>query len=113
MQITLCNKNDKEYQEKLNALQKPIFLDFQFWYNLNLWDNNYESYSVMQNDEIISNICIYKTDILFAGKRCQALSVGAVATKEGYRGNGYSRLLMEHIIKIILIHLCIYQQMIR
>jgi len=98
MQISFCNSNDKDYQKRLNAFLTPIFLDFQFWYDLNLWDSNYESYSIISNGEIISNICVYKSDILFNGKRCQALSMGAVATKEGHRGNGYSRLLMEHVI---------------
>lgn len=37
MQISFCNGNDKEYQFMLNNLLKNIFLDFQFWYDLNLW----------------------------------------------------------------------------
>lgn len=99
MQIYFCNSNDKHYQNSLNNLLKPIFLDFQFWYNLNLWNGNYESYSIIQNSEIVSNICVFKSNILFNGKQYQALSVGSVATKKEYRKNGYSRLLMEHIIE--------------
>ena len=98
MHISFCNRNDEDYQDLLNALLKPIFFDFQFWFKLNLWGSDYESYSIMQDDQIVSNVCVFKTDILMNGKQCQALSVGAVATKEGYRGRGYSRLLMEHII---------------
>jgi len=98
MHISFCNSNDKQYQRLLNNFLKPIFLDFQFWYDLNLWDNNYESYSIIKNDEIVSNVCVFKADILLKGCRYNALSVGAVATKKEYRGNGYSRLLMEHII---------------
>ena len=98
MQISFCNSNDKEYQKNLNNLLKPIFLDFKFWYDLDLWDNNYESYSIMLNDEIVSNICLYKTNILFNGIQFEALSIGAVATKKEYRGNGYARCIMEHII---------------
>lgn len=98
MHISFRNSNDKHYQGLLNNLLKPIFLDFKFWYDLNLWDSNYESYSIMQKDEIVSNICVFKTDVLLDGKQHQALSVGAVATKSEYRGNGYSRLIMEHIL---------------
>lgn len=98
MQISFCNSNDKHYQRLLNDLLTPIFLDFKFWYDLNLWDSNYESYSIMKNDKIISNICVYKTDILLNGKKYPALSVGAVATEEEYKGKGYSRRIMEHII---------------
>ncbi len=83
----------------LNNLLKNIFFDFQFWYDLNLWDENYESYSIIDNGEIVSNICVFKTQILFNQKQYSGLSVGAVATKKEYRGRGLSRVLMEHIIK--------------
>ncbi len=98
IKIVFCNSNDKEYQKKLNELLKDIFLDFKFWYDVNLWDDNYESYSITVDDKIVSNICIYKAKIRFSGKEHLALSVGAVATHEDYRGQGLSRKLMEHII---------------
>ncbi len=97
MEIAFCNSNDKVYQALLNDLLKDIFLDFKFWYDLDLWDENYESYSIMEDGMIVSNICLYKTKILFREKTYSALSVGAVATREGYRGRGYSRHLMAHI----------------
>lgn len=37
--IVFNNSNDKEYQALLNKLLKDIFLDFKFWYDLNLWDD--------------------------------------------------------------------------
>ncbi len=97
-QIAFCNGPNKEYQKRLNHLLKGIFFDFQFWYDLNLWDENYESYSISKGDEMVSNICVYKTQILFKGEPHLALSVGAVATREDYRGKGLSRRLMEHIV---------------
>lgn len=98
MEINFCNGNDKAYQALLNDLLKDIFLDFQFWYDLNLWDENYESYSIMEDEKIVSNICVYKAQVLFHGKLSLALSIGAVATREGYRGKGYSKIIMEHIL---------------
>jgi GNAT superfamily N-acetyltransferase len=99
MQISFNNKNDKNYQTMLNNLLKDIFLDFQFWYDLNLWDENYESYSIIENGEMISNICIFKTELMFNQKQYSALSIGAVATKQEHRCRGLLRILMEHIIK--------------
>jgi len=98
MQISFCNSDDKSYQKLLNNLLKPIFLDFQFWYDLNLWDSNYESYSIIKEAEIISNVCVFKTNLLFNGRQCQSLSIGAVATKYEYRKKNYLRFIMEHII---------------
>ena len=68
MQISFCNGNDKLYQKRLNELLKPIFLDFQFWYDLELWNSDYESYAIAQDSEIVSSICVFKADILFWGK---------------------------------------------
>lgn len=99
MQIGFNNKNEKEYQRLLNNLLKEIFFDFNFWYDLKLWDENYESYSIMDNGEIVSNICVYESQILFDNKQYSALSIGAVATKNEYRGRGFSRKLMENIIE--------------
>lgn len=99
MQFVFCNGPDKEYQRRLNHLLKGTFFDFQFWYVLNLWDKNYESYSIAEGDEILSNICVYKTQVLLKGQPHLALSVGAVAKREDYRGRGLSRSLVEHVIR--------------
>lgn len=99
MEIICCNTNDKIYQSRLNKLLTENFLDFQFWYDLELWDENYESYSISDGEEIVSNICVYKTKIIFNGKIQLALSLGAVATKKEYRGRGFSRNIMEHIFR--------------
>ncbi|KNY27526.1 GNAT family N-acetyltransferase [Pseudobacteroides cellulosolvens] len=99
MQILFNNGNDKNYQVMLNKLLKDIFLDFQFWYDLNMWDDKYESYSIMENGEIVSNISVFKTQVLLNNKQYSALSLGSVATKPECRGKGLSRILMEHILK--------------
>lgn len=97
-QIVFSNNNDKKYEYMLNNLLKNIFLDFQFWYDLNLWDDKYESYAIVERDEIVSNICVFKTQLVFNQKQYLALSIGAVATKEESRGKGYSKALMNHFI---------------
>jgi len=96
--IVFNNSNNIKYQNMLNNLLKNIFLDFQFWYDLNLWDDKYESYAIAERDEIVSNICVFKTQLVFNQKQHLALSIGAVATKKEYRGKGYSKVLMDHII---------------
>lgn len=97
MGITFCNCNNKVYQEQLNDLLKDVFFDFKFYYDLDLWSKNYESYSIIRDDLIVSNVCVYKTKIIFNGKNIEALSIGAVATREGFRGRGYSKHIMEYI----------------
>ena len=102
MPIVFCNTDDKAYQRRLNALLSPIFLDFTFWYDLNLWDARYESYALALDGEggpLVSNICVFKTQLLWRGKPMEALSVGAVCTAPQHRGKGYARMLMERVIE--------------
>lgn len=98
MEMAYNNSNNKAYQDMLNNLLKDVFLDFKFWYDLDLWDEKYESYSFVDQGEIVSNICVFKTKIIFDGEQHSALSIGAVATKNEYRGRGLVRQLMAHII---------------
>ncbi len=97
MQPVFCNSNDKDYQNRLNALLKEVFFDFRFWYDLNLWDDRYESYAIEDHDKIVSNICLFKTRVLYRNQPYDAISLGAVATKPEYRGQGLLRRLMEQI----------------
>jgi len=99
MEINFCNSNNKDYQKKLNNLLKDVFFDFKFFYDLDLWNKDYESYSITIDHEIVSNICIYKTHIIFNAQQIKALSIGAVATREDYRGRGYSKYIMEYIFE--------------
>jgi len=98
MPIVFCNSNDKTYQRGLNALLSQVFFDFSFWYDLNLWDERYESYAIVEDGRFVSNICVFKTRILWRGRPCLALSLGAVCTDPQYRGRGHARTLMEHVL---------------
>lgn len=98
MHIAFCNSDDKQYQRGWNALVATVFLDFSFWLDQNLWDTRYESYSIVENGTFLSNINVFKTDIVWDGERVSALSLGAVCTHPLHRGKGYSRRLMEHIL---------------
>ncbi len=98
MEIVFCNHNDQDYQRGLDALLTSVFFSFDFWFALHLWDEQYESYAIVEDGRFVSNICVYKSQILLHGRERLALSVGAVCTLPDYRGRGYARMLMEHII---------------
>jgi len=71
---------------------------FSPWLERKLWDERYESYSFIRDGKMLSNVCIYKTDLLIRGERVRAHQIGAVATLEGERGKSLSRTLIEHIL---------------
>lgn len=99
MQITLNNHNDRSYEEMFGNLIHEVFgFSFAPWFECKLWDEQYESYSVIENGRMLSNTCIYKTEMNVCGKPFYALQFGGVSTRKEERGKGLSRLLIEHII---------------
>jgi len=65
-----------------------------------LWDERYESYSIIDNGKMLSNVCIYKTEMIVDGKVIRANRFGAVATCKSVRGRGLSRFLIEHVLSL-------------
>lgn len=98
MQIHMQNRNDLTYEALFDDLIRTSFgFSFKPWFEQKLWDKRYESYSVIENGKMLSNICIYKVDLLVMGKLTRAHQFGGVTTRAEARGKGYSRMLMEHI----------------
>jgi len=101
MEIVMSNKNDPVYQAMLDDLIQEVFgFSFAPWFEYELWDDNYESYSIIENGKMLSNICIYKADLTIQGVKTPAIQFGAVATRKAERGKGYSRILMAHVLAL-------------
>jgi len=101
MEITVNNHNYKEYEALFDDLIKEVFgFSFKPWFEQELWDNRYESYSIIQDNKMLSNLCIYKTEMSSQGQRFQAIQLGAVCTRKSEQSKGLSRLLMEHVLNI-------------
>jgi len=95
------NKNDPAYEAMFDALIQEVFgFSFEPWFEYELWDENYESYSIVENGRMLSNVCIFKSELLVRGAAVPAMQFGAVATAKSARGRGLSRLLMEHILRL-------------
>lgn len=101
MEIISGYRDDFKYRSMLNDLMMTVFgFSFEYWYSLGKWDDRYNCYSVFDGDRIISNIGVQKYDLLVKGRSVQAIQLGAVATREEYRGRGLSRMLMEMVLSI-------------
>ena len=101
MTITKNNGTNPAYQGIFDTLIQEVFgFSFQPWFEYKLWDDNYESYSIIENGKMLSNVCIYKSELLVQGKKVPAMQFGAVATLPEARGRGLSRLLMNHILSL-------------
>jgi len=100
-EIVLTNKNDADYERMFDAFINEVFgFSFAPWFAEKVWDERYESYSIIQDNRILSNACIYKTDMLVGGQTIRANQFGAVATRESERGKGLSRMIISHILSL-------------
>jgi len=99
LKIQQSSGNNPAYEEKFNDLIQSVFgFSFAPWIEYGLWDENYESYSIIEDGVMLSNICVNKIDLLVQGEAVRAIQLGAIATRESARGRGLSRLLMEHVL---------------
>jgi GNAT superfamily N-acetyltransferase len=101
--ITMTNRSKftEKFDEQINDLMLHA-LDFSFdkWHAKKVWDDDYERYSIIENDIMLANISVFKMKMLINGEQREFLQFGSVATREEYRGKGLSRKLMEHIFSI-------------
>lgn len=101
MKITVNNDNDRDYEALFDDLIQEVFgFSFEPWLEHKLWDERYESYSIISDNKMLSNLCIFKTDMIVQGQEVKANQFGAVCTRKSEQGKGLSRLLMEHVLNI-------------
>lgn len=91
-------KDNNKLRYSFNELAKKTFcLDFEDWYQNGYWRENYIPYSVVQNENIIANVSVNITDMLWNGIKRNIIQLGTVMTEESFRTQGLIRRLMEEI----------------
>jgi len=99
LKITVNNKNDPDYEVMFDALINEVFgFSFDIWFERKLWDEQYISYSIIDNGKMLANLCVYDNDMIIGGERFRAIQLGAVCTCESARKKGLSRQIMERVM---------------
>ena len=100
MQFAYQNRNDPAYEALFNDLIGEVFgFTFADWHRLGVWDERYESFSLIENGVMLANICLFRTQLVLEGQRIEAFHLGAVSTRTARRGQGLSRRLMERVLE--------------
>ncbi len=95
-------RNDLQLRGSFNRLAKATFnLDFEPWYQMGFWTDDYNPYSVVMDGEVVANVSVNRTDMLIAGERRRLYQLGTVMTDEAYRNRGYIRAIMAEMEKDI------------
>jgi len=100
-QVTIISDylDEEKYRNSFNNLAYKTFgLDFKDWYERGYLKNAYIPYSIVDNEEVISNISINKFEFVIGGKIKKAIQIGTVMTDENFRNRGLSGILMKYII---------------
>lgn len=93
-------RDNEQLRNRFNKLAEETFgLNFEDWYQNKYWGDNYNPYSIVHNGEIIANVSVNKTNFLWNGKEVHFIQLGTVMTKEGYRNQGFIRMIMQEIEK--------------
>lgn len=88
----------KEYDKQVNDLMFHA-LDFSFdkWHAKGVWNDDYERYSIIENQIMLAHVGVYKMKMLIDGEQKDFLQIGGVATREECRCKGLSRSIFEHV----------------
>ena len=93
-------RDNETLRAAFNKLAENTFgLNFENWYQNGFWKDNYIPYSVVIDGEVVSNVSVNACNMNYKGKEVKLIQLGTVMTKEDQRGKGYSRMLMEEVMK--------------
>lgn len=92
--------NDK-YRKSFNKLSINTFgLDFEEWFQKQLFYQRYICYSYVNDaEEIIANVSVNKMHLIVGGQNKRAIQIGTVMTDENYRNQGLAAALIKHVIE--------------
>lgn len=93
-------KDNQKLRTSFNNLaQKTFGIDFEEWYKDGYWGNRYITYSLLDNDTVVSNVSVSIMDFLVLGEKKRYIQIGTVMTDSEYRGRGLCRALIERVLK--------------
>lgn len=100
MQVIKDYRDNKELRNSFNKLAEKVFgLNFENWYRNGFWKENYNPHSIIEDGKIVANISVNRCPVNCDGRIFDLIQLGTVMTDPEYRGRGYSRKLMEEILK--------------
>ena len=64
MEIRHAYRDNKELRDSFNELADKVFgLNFEGWYQNGFWKDAYDTYSVIEDGKVVSNISVNRCDM--------------------------------------------------
>ncbi|MBO0523528.1 GNAT family N-acetyltransferase [Clostridium botulinum] len=83
----ICNYKDNSIlRDSFNELtEKTYGFNFKQWYEDGYWGDKYIPYSLLDGDNVVSNVSVNIIDFLILGEQKRYVQIGTVMTDEEYR----------------------------
>ena len=92
-------KHNEALRLSFNRLTEAVFhFSLENWFHKGYWGDHYIPYSLIFDNEVISNVSINKVEFLVDDKRKKGIQIGTVMTQEDFRHRGLNKFLLERII---------------
>lgn len=100
MEVIHGYREDPALRSSFNALAEETFgLNFEHWFRLGYWGDNYDPHSVVVDGKIVANVSVNRTDLRIGGEVRRIYQLGTVMTGPEYRNRGYIRAIMAEVEK--------------
>ncbi|MBN2794015.1 MAG: GNAT family N-acetyltransferase [Clostridia bacterium] len=100
MKLIKHYKNNPILRKSLSQLATETFgLEFETLFEKGYWDDRFSGYALVENDEIVANVCFHELTLLRYGVTYEVLQIGTVMTQHEYRKKGLQRQLMEAVLE--------------
>ncbi|MEQ9298044.1 MAG: GNAT family N-acetyltransferase [Cyclobacteriaceae bacterium] len=93
-------KHNENIRTSFNRLTSSTFwFSLESWYQEGFWGDYYVPYSLLHNDQVVSNVSINKLEFDIEGQRKLGIQIGTVMTDQKYRHKGLNKIIMERVLK--------------
>lgn len=93
------NPENIQYRASFNELTEKTFgFNFEHWYQSGYWTKQYRPYSILDGNDVVSNVSVNLMDFDVCGIPKRLIQLGTVMTDDAYRNQGLNRALMEIVI---------------
>ena len=93
-------KHNDHYRLSFVELAKATFgIDFEAYYRAGFWNDRYICYSLLDGDQVVSNVSVSTIDLIWKGQIKKAVQIGTVMTHPDYRRKGLAGFLMNTVLR--------------
>ena len=98
-QFTKDFQQSEVIRRNFNTMTETHFgFSLEDWYQKGYWGDPYVPYTLLHDDQIVSNVSVNKLEFDIANETLLGIQIGTVMTREKYRHRGLCKYLLQRVI---------------